>query len=256
MGRPHYRLRELGAQLRSQSAAAATGQILLVDGAGAFAPLLAAALPGCRLTVEASPDVARSHFLAAPTDLVLLHHTPGAPCLDLLAAFKAQHPSVAVIVLVACGSEALAVQAFRHGAIDYFSAPVPLDELELSVRAVLEIRRRFREAGQPLPVGGLQRALRYLEVHFAGPLRLEDAAREAGMSVSCFARYLKSQTGLTFVAYLNALRIAKARDLLRSTPASMLQIALACGFSNQAHFNRVFRKVVGTAPGVYRKGGR
>jgi AraC family transcriptional regulator len=33
----------------------------------------------------------------------------------------------------------------------------------------------------------------------------------------------------------------------------MLQVALACGFSNQSHFNRVFRKIAGVTPGEYRK---
>jgi AraC-like DNA-binding protein len=33
----------------------------------------------------------------------------------------------------------------------------------------------------------------------------------------------------------------------------MLQIALACGFSNQSHFNRVFKKLTGVTPGTYRK---
>lgn len=73
------------------------------------------------------------------------------------------------------------------------------------------------------------------------------------MSLTCFERYLKNQTGLTFVAYLNSLRIAKARDLLQHSGLSMLQIALTCGFGNQAHFNRVFRKMTGLTPGAYRK---
>ena len=58
---------------------------------------------------------------------------------------------------------------------------------------------------------------------------------------------------MTFTAYLNSMRIARAKELLQADHAPMLQIALACGFSNQSHFNRVFKRIAGMAPGEYRK---
>jgi transcriptional regulator GlxA family with amidase domain len=160
-----------------------------------------------------------------------------------------------VIVITACGCEELAVQAFRHGAIDYFAKPLDLAALELSIRAALGYRRKRQEDEMPPPAGRLLKALRYIEANFHTPIDLARAAREAGMSVSCFERYLKNQTGMTFIAYLNSMRIAKARDLLRANRSPMLQVALACGFSNQSHFNRVFRKIAGVTPGEYRKNG-
>ncbi len=255
VSRTHYHLRELGTRLRSLSeGATCPGRILIVDEEGGhYGEPLAAAMPECRFTIEPCPGEAKRHFLSAPIDLVILSHTPDLSCLDLLPAFKALRPSVSVIITTDCGSEELAVQTFRHGAIDYFRKPFSVEEMELSIRAILEIRRRFWESGKPLPVSGLQRALRYMETNFHGAIRLDDAAREAGMSVSCFERYLKSQTGVTFTTYLNSLRIAKARDLLQTTSASMLQIALACGFDNQSHFNRVFKRIVGRTPGECRK---
>ena len=254
MKRNHYLLRELGGHLRGvPQGAAYPGQILILDEEGEhYRKILAANLPECRFTLEGNPDAARRHFLFSPTDLVILNHSTRICCLDLLQTFKAERPSVSVIVVTGCGSEKLAVQAFRHGAIDYFKKPFLPEELALSIRAVLEIRKKFLNSGKPLPVSGLQRALRYMESNFQAPMSLDDAAREAGMSVSCFERYLKNQTGLTFTGYLNSLRIARAKELIQASHAPMLQVALACGFGNQSHFNRVFRKITGTTPGAYR----
>jgi len=255
MGRFHYHLSELGSRLKTLSREAASpGRILIVDGEGdACRQALADTLPKCHFTLEASPERARQLFLSSHFDLLLLSHSEGRSCLEWLPIFKSLRPSVPVIVTTDCGCEELAVQVFRLGAIDYFSKPFETGELETSIRAVLEIRKKFTDSGKPLPVGGLQRALRYMESNFHEPMTLDRAAGEAGMSVSCFVRYLKNQTGMTFTACLNSMRIARAKELLQANHSPMLQIALACGFSSQSHFNRVFRKLAGVTPGEYRK---
>lgn len=255
MGRIHYRLNELGSSLKTlPRETPLPGRILIVDEAGdIYRQAFAGSLPHCQFIHQDSPDKARQTLLSSPFDLVILSHTQRSSCIEWLPLFKSLRPSVSVIVTTTCGCEELAVQAFRLGAIDYFSRPFEVDELVLSIRAVLEIRRRFAASGTPLPAGGLQRALRHMETNFHEPMTLDRAAGEAGMSISCFERYLKSQTGMTFTTYLNCLRITRAKELLLTDHTPMLQIALACGFSNQSHFNRVFKRIAGMAPGEYRK---
>jgi AraC-like DNA-binding protein len=158
-----------------------------------------------------------------------------------------------VTILSACGCEELAGLASSHGAIEYFGKPLDLSALELSIGAVLGFRRKRQEAEMPQSAGGLPKALRYLETNFHTPISPARAASEAGMSVSCFERHLKQLTGKPFVAHLNGLRVARAKELLQANHSSLLQIALACGFGNQSHFNRVFRKIAGVTPGEYRK---
>lgn len=255
MNRTHYPLSELGSRLKTlPQEPSASGQILIIDEENAdYRQTLAEALPNCRFTHEPCPETARQLFLASPIDLVLLSHSSRISCLDWLPLFKSLRPSVSVIVITTCGCEELAVQVFRHGAIDYFRKPLDLAALELNIRAVLGFRRKRREGEVPQPAGGLPKAMRYIETNFHTALSLARAAREAAMSVSCFERCLKKQTGTTFVTYLNSLRIARAKELLQANRAPMLQVALACGFGNQSHFNRVFRKIVGVTPGEYRK---
>jgi AraC-like DNA-binding protein len=255
MTRAHYLLKELGTQLQNlQEGTPFPGRILIVDEEGEdYGQSLASILPGCRITVVACPTMAKRLFLSSPTDLVVLNHSPGVSCLELLPAFKTCHPSVPVVVVTGCGSEDLAIQAFRHGAIDYFHKPFDVRDLELTLRAILDFRRKRQEQDSSQPVGGTHKALLFIEANFHASLKLDQVAREGGMSVSCFERHLKKQTGMTFVAYVNNLRVARARELLQVTSTSMLQIALSCGFGNQSHFNRVFKKLTGCTPGDCRK---
>jgi AraC-like DNA-binding protein len=255
MTRAHYLLKELGTQLQNlPEGMPFPGRILIVDEEGEdYGQALASILPGCRITVVACPTMAKRHFLSSPTDLVVLNHSPGVSCLELLPAFKICHPSVPVVVVTGCGSEDLAIEAFRHGAIDYFRKPFDFRDLELTLRAILEFRRKRKEKEHSQPVGGIQKALLFIEANFHSSLRLDQVARQVGMSVSCFERHLKKQKGMTFVAYVNNLRVARARELLQVTSATMLEIALSCGFGNQSHFNRVFKKLTGCTPGDCRK---
>lgn len=255
MERVHYLLKDLGSRAKNLAREPLpTGRILIVDAEGGeYRDPLADLFPRCQFAHETSPETARRYFVSSPLDLVLLNHSDCIPCLDLLTGFKSLRPSVSVIVVAGCGSEELAVQVFRHGAIDYFRQPLDLDELEASIRAVLEFRRKRKENEMPQPTGGLLKALRYIEANLHTPISLTLAAREAGMSISCFERHLKQLTGKTFVAHLNGLRVARAKELLQANRAPMLQVALACGFANQSHFNRVFRKIAGVTPGEYRK---
>lgn len=96
-------------------------------------------------------------------------------------------------------------------------------------------------------------ALRYLEAHFNQPVRIETLAQLAGRSpyhlIRCFTRTF----GMPPYAYLTHLRVARARTLLRAgLPLS--DTAFAVGFSDQSHFTRFFRRIVGVPPGVYARG--
>ena len=100
---------------------------------------------------------------------------------------------------------------------------------------------------------GLSRAIKYINEHFSSGLRLFEIAHEANMSISCFEKIFKKNMGMTFTLYVNRLRIARAVKLLNKDGLSMSDIAFACGFTNQFHFTRMFKKIVGISPRDYRK---
>jgi AraC-like DNA-binding protein len=85
-----------------------------------------------------------------------------------------------------------------------------------------------------------------------GHLRIARAADALGLSVRTLQRRL-AQEGLSFEELLRADRLAKATRLLETTSATVLEIALALGYSDHAHFTRAFHRWRGIAPLAYRR---
>lgn len=98
--------------------------------------------------------------------------------------------------------------------------------------------------------GGIERALEFLHAHFAEPVSLDELAKVAGLSRYRLAHVFREATGVPPHTYLLALRISRARTLLRRGMKSM-QVALAVGFTDQSHFTRHFQRAVGLTPARY-----
>lgn len=95
-------------------------------------------------------------------------------------------------------------------------------------------------------------SVRYLLGHFREEVCLEDLLRLTGMSRATFSRQFKRHSGRSFGEFLNGLRLqAACRELLRSD-VSILDVALACGFTQISFFNRYFRRCMGCSPREYR----
>lgn len=84
-------------------------------------------------------------------------------------------------------------------------------------------------------------------------LSLSELAAQCGLSTSYLARGFKQATGLPPHRWLLAQRVKQARTLLETTSQSLAEIALECGFADQSHLTRVFSKVMGAAPGAWRR---
>jgi AraC-like DNA-binding protein len=82
---------------------------------------------------------------------------------------------------------------------------------------------------------------------------VDAVAAEYGMSRSHFSHFFRARTGLTPARVLAQTRVQEAARMLLHSPASLKQIADACGFANPNHFNRVFRRFLHTSPGAYRQ---
>ncbi len=96
-------------------------------------------------------------------------------------------------------------------------------------------------------------ALQYMETHYAEPLSLEEISRVMNVDKSHFCRLFKKHTGMTFVEYLNAIRVHEAEKRLTNTDDSITAIAYAVGFSSTAYFIKIFRRYNACTPHKYRK---
>jgi AraC family transcriptional regulator len=83
-------------------------------------------------------------------------------------------------------------------------------------------------------------------------IKLADLAQLAQMSQSHFSRLFKQAMGLSPHQYLLQQRVERAKQLLKHTNQSLVEIALACGFDSHSHFTRQFRQITGITPKAYR----
>ena len=98
----------------------------------------------------------------------------------------------------------------------------------------------------------MDEALRYLQENCCQQLTLGMLAKHIGLTECYCSKYIKKNTGISFVQYLNAIRINNAQRLLMYTDYNVTEIAQRCGFSSIQTFNRVFKLQTGCTPREYR----
>ncbi len=98
----------------------------------------------------------------------------------------------------------------------------------------------------------LKEILTYVDENYTHSITVEEAARQLGYSESHFMRFFKQQTHMTFVSYVNELRLAKAAEMLRNTSDSILEISGNVGYENLSLFNRQFKRKYQMTPSSYR----
>jgi AraC-like DNA-binding protein len=103
---------------------------------------------------------------------------------------------------------------------------------------------------------GMRKTLNHIHDHFEEPLTLESMAAMSGTSETYFCRLFKHETGMTFLNYLNGLRIERACVLLRDTAGNALDICYKVGFNDYTHFGRQFKKHTGMSPAEFRRQNR
>ncbi|HXK39796.1 MAG TPA: helix-turn-helix transcriptional regulator [Candidatus Paceibacterota bacterium] len=75
----------------------------------------------------------------------------------------------------------------------------------------------------------------------------------ARLSPCHFSRVFRESFGCSPHGYISRRRVEHAQGLMLSGDAPLSQIALDCGFADQAHFSRTFRSIVGESPRTWRR---
>ena len=93
----------------------------------------------------------------------------------------------------------------------------------------------------------------YLESNYMHHIYLDDIARHIEYNRNYMCSLFKNDTGITVIDYLNYVRIRKACEYILYSDIGLSQISYRVGFLNLSHFNRTFKKLVGTTPSAYGK---
>ncbi len=109
-----------------------------------------------------------------------------------------------------------------------------------------------------IPRGGFaawqsRRLAAHVDANLSGKISVKDLAASLHISVGHFCRAFKRTFGMPARLWIRQRRIEFAQGLMLTTGASLSEIALSCGMSDQSHFTRSFRRIVGEVPSSWRQ---
>lgn len=116
--------------------------------------------------------------------------------------------------------------------------------------AVLSNQLAMQSAATEAPA--ITRARNYITERHAEELSLTGVAQAVNMSAFYFCKSFRKATGMTFTDYLARVRVEKVKNLLMNPHKRVSEAAYEVGFQSLSQFNRVFRRVAGESPSVFR----
>jgi AraC family transcriptional regulator len=99
----------------------------------------------------------------------------------------------------------------------------------------------------------VQRLRTYVDSHLGDSIQVGDLGRIARRSTAHFCRAFKRTFGQTPHVYVTARRLHRAKSLMLQSDEPLSVIALLCGFTDQAHLSKLFRRHTGETPAAWRR---
>lgn len=187
---------------------------------------------------------------------------PDQDGLTMLAGLKSEFPEMQIAVLTGYRDFNYAQEAIKLGVTRFLLKPSKMDELHEALSAMKERLDKLppdAEAGEDEPcldrhAGSfiVNQATAYIEEHYAQKLTLQEVADKCYVSQWHLSKLINKYTGNTFYELLNNVRIEKAKALLNDPKLKIGDIVDMVGYSDAAHFSRVFKRIVGVSANEYR----
>lgn len=196
---------------------------------------------------EALQIIRKPHAL----DLVILDvFMPGASGTDTLKEIKKIAPGLSIIILTGQSTKDVAIEALKGRADDYVEKPFDVAQFQKTVDRILSGRRKDQGFG----VGKMERAKNFLKTNYHKKVGLKDVAEELCLSPKYLSRVFKEKTGKSFNDFRLEVKMEMAREILRTSAQPIQDVADKLGYKNLESFIRMFKKMTGTTPTVFREG--
>ena len=187
---------------------------------------------------------------------------PDQDGLTMLVGLKSEFPEMQIAVLTGYRDFNYAQEAIKLGVTRFLLKPSKMDELHEALSAMKERLDKLPQdaaAGEDEPcldrhAGSfiVNQATAYIEEHYAQKLTLQEVADKCYVSQWHLSKLINKYTGNTFYELLNNVRIEKAKALLNDPKLKIGDIVDMVGYSDAAHFSRVFKRIVGVSANEYR----
>jgi transcriptional regulator GlxA family with amidase domain len=130
-------------------------------------------------------------------------------------------------------------------------------ELLLAAALLLQMATFTRSRNTPTRSGLAPWQMRtitsHVEQNLDKPIKSSELATVVRLDPAYFCRVFRASFGEPPLQYVSRRRVERAQKLMLSTDTSLSQIAFDCGFADQAHFSRSFRRVAGETPRAWRR---
>jgi AraC-like DNA-binding protein len=242
---------------------------------GVYEPAFAAVVQGVKRTVlnDKVFEYGAGQYLVVSVDLPIVGHVVRASSEEPYLAFAMtlKPAAIATLLLETAASDQGAVEARGFAISD-----TTIDLLDLMVRllrlldrpqdiAVLrpmierEILWRLltgEQGGTVRQIGladsrlsQIGRAIRWIRVHYAEVIRIEDLAQVAGMSASSLHRHFRGVTAMSPLQYQKQIRLQEARARLIAESQDVATVGFDVGYDSSSQFSREYRRLFGAPPG-------
>lgn len=134
----------------------------------------------------------------------------------------------------------------------YRDATAGTDALDFEARS-LDVITEVAALKTPRDLPAIVRARDVLHARFRERITVAEVARDAGIHAVYLGQAFRREFGETISDYVSRLRVRAAAEQLSTTDAPIAAIAYDHGFSDQSHFQRVFRKLSGVTPLQFRR---
>lgn len=221
-------------------------------------------IEGSRLIRELKPDILFSDI-----------SMPGIDGLTMVAGLRSEFPRIKICILTGYRDFDYAQKAISLGVSRYLLKPSNLSEIEEAIavmtagltsteeeeaggREEKEDRRDEKEERQEDPESKaagsfiVYNAVQYMEENYNRKITLSEVAEKTYISQWHLSKLLNRHMGLNFSEILNNIRVKEAKKLLMNSAMRIGDIAWEVGFTDIAHFSKVFKKLTGLSANEYR----
>ncbi|MEQ8703981.1 MAG: ATP-binding protein [Phaeodactylibacter sp.] len=175
---------------------------------------------------------------------------------------------IPVILLTAKVNDEDKMTGLELGADEYLLKPFHAKELNIRVKALIQLRVNLRNKllqsplvkitpleGNPVENQFIEQIGDIINKHMANPIfSIDILAEEIGLSRSQLNRKMKSITDMTTNNYIRYIRLQKALVLLEQEDKNVSEVTYLVGFSSVAYFVKCFKDQFGKTPGSFQKG--
>lgn len=179
-------------------------------------------------------------------DMVFLDiEMPGYNGIEVMERIKVSYAgTIKFIVITAYGYFDYAQAALRLGARDILLKPIEPKQFLETMERVMGYKYTDNQSFNDI--------LEYVNNNYDKHLGLNDCANQLHISPNYISRMFKKYTQVSFITYINELRIKKALELLRDTDLSIKEIAQRVGYNNLNYFYKNFKAVTGITPRIFK----